>query len=175
MPIPYLVNAVGGWDGRFRDDDGNVHEKNIDIIAGWGITIGCNPPLNNMFCPGDHITRGQMAAFIARALDLPDGGHIPYTDVAGTTFEPAIRAIEVAGIGFGCTETKFCPDQDLLRHEMAELLVRAFGYDNPDGTDLLRRRRGQPIRGFDQRPGQQPDHHGVQPAGQHQLTARTWR
>lgn len=134
---PYLANAVGGWDGRFRDDDGNVHEKNIDVIAGWGITIGCNPPLNNMFCPGDHITRGQMAAFIARALDLSAEGQIPYTDVAGTTFEPAIRAIEVAGIGFGCTETKFCPDQDLLRHEMAELLVRAFGYDNPDGTDFF--------------------------------------
>ena len=47
----------------------------------------------------DQITRGQMAAFIARALDLPEGGEIPYTDVVGNKFEPAIRAIEVAASG----------------------------------------------------------------------------
>ena len=134
---PYLVNALGGWDGRFQDDDGNVHEKNIEIIAQRGVTLGCNPPLNNRFCPEDQITRGQMAAFIARALDLPEGGEIPYTDVVGNKFEPAIRAIEAAGIGFGCTQTEFCPGVPLLRHEMAELLVRAFGYDNPTGTNYF--------------------------------------
>jgi hypothetical protein len=134
---PYLVNAAGGWDGRFLDDDGNVHEKNIEIIAERRITIGCNPPVNNMFCPDAQITRGQMAAFIARALNLPQEGEIPYTDVVGNKFEPAIRGLETAGIGFGCTETEFCPDVPLLRHEMAELLVKAFGYDNPTGTDYF--------------------------------------
>jgi hypothetical protein len=78
-----------------------------------------------------------MAAFIARALNLPEGGEIPYTDVVGTKFEPAIRAIEAAGIGFGCTATEFCPSVPLLRHEMAELLVRAFAYDNPNGTNYF--------------------------------------
>jgi len=134
---PFLVNALGGWDGRFQDDDGNVHEKNIDVIAEWGITIGCNPPLNNKFCPTAQITRGQMAAFISRALNLPEGGDIPYTDVVGTNFEPAIRGIEAAGIGFGCSKTEFCPDRPLLRNEMAELLVRAFEYANPEGTDYF--------------------------------------
>ena len=133
-----LPGQRGWWLGRsFQDDDGNVHEKNIEIIAQRGITLGCNPPLNNMFCPEDQITRGQMAAFIARALDLPEGGDIPYTDVIGNKFEPAIRAIEAAGIGFGCTKTEFCPGVPLLRHEMAELLVRAFSYDNPTGTNYF--------------------------------------
>lgn len=134
---PYLVTALAVWDGTFSDDDGNVHEKNIEIIAQRGITLGCNPPLNNKFCPEAQITRGQMAAFIARALQLPEGGEIPYTDVVGNKFEPAIRSIQAAGIGFGCTETEFCPDVPLLRHEMAELLVRAFGYDNPTSTDYF--------------------------------------
>ena len=30
--------------GRFSDDDGNVHEANIEMIAELGITLGCGPP-----------------------------------------------------------------------------------------------------------------------------------
>lgn len=42
----------------------------IDILwlAAEGITQGCNPPLNDRFCPDKSVTRGQMAAFLARAL-----------------------------------------------------------------------------------------------------------
>jgi len=32
--------------------------------------MGCNPPTNDRFCPNDYVTRGQMAAFLARGLDL---------------------------------------------------------------------------------------------------------
>ena len=30
--------------GTFTDDNGNVHEANIEAIAAEGITKGCNPP-----------------------------------------------------------------------------------------------------------------------------------
>ncbi len=30
--------------GTFTDDNGNVHEGNIEAIAAEGITKGCNPP-----------------------------------------------------------------------------------------------------------------------------------
>jgi len=33
-----------------------------------GITAGCDPPVNDRFCPDDVVTRGQMAAFLHRAL-----------------------------------------------------------------------------------------------------------
>jgi Peptidase family M23 len=146
-PYDYLIHAEHDWAGRFRDDDGDVHEKNIDIIADWGITKGCNPPFNDDYCPYRLISRGEMAAFIARALDLKVQGDIPYTDVAGTLFEPAIRKIQEAGIGFGCTETLFCPDAKLDRSEMAELLVRAFGYTNPDNTDFFTDDNGYQFEG----------------------------
>ena len=55
--------------GRFSDDDGNVHEANIEIMAELGITLGCNPPHNDRYCPADVVTRAQMMAFLARALD----------------------------------------------------------------------------------------------------------
>ena len=40
----------------------------INWLAGEGITRGCNPPQNTLFCPDDPVTRGQMAAFLYRAL-----------------------------------------------------------------------------------------------------------
>jgi hypothetical protein len=33
------------------------------------VTKGCSPPANTKFCPNNHVTRGQMAAFLHRALD----------------------------------------------------------------------------------------------------------
>lgn len=134
----YLINAESNWTGQFRDDDYSVHQNNIDKIFFEGITVGCNPPLNNEFCPERHITRGEMAAFIARALGLSAMSGTPaYDDVEGHLFEVAVDRLETAGIGFGCDADSFCPDRPLLRHEMAELLVRAFGYDNPEGTDFF--------------------------------------
>ena len=53
--------------GRFTDDDGSVHEGYIEAVATEGITVGCNPPANSLFCPDDPVTRGQMAAFLVRA------------------------------------------------------------------------------------------------------------
>ena len=39
----------------------------IEALAAAGITGGCG---GGKFCPSDPITRGQMAAFLARALGL---------------------------------------------------------------------------------------------------------
>jgi hypothetical protein len=68
----FLVRAlglsVGAGADRFDDDDGSVFEDDIDRLATAGITFGCNPPWNTWFCPSAHVTRGQMAAFLARAL-----------------------------------------------------------------------------------------------------------
>ncbi|MFP3915884.1 MAG: choice-of-anchor Q domain-containing protein, partial [Actinomycetota bacterium] len=38
------------------------------------ITRGCNPPANDRYCPGDPVTRAQMASFLVRALDLAPVG-----------------------------------------------------------------------------------------------------
>ncbi len=57
--------------GTFIDDDGNLHEGFIEGIAAEGITRGCNPPGNDRYCPTSSVTRGAMAAFLARAVNLP--------------------------------------------------------------------------------------------------------
>ena len=59
--IPMSVGAAGG---RFTDDDFSGHEANIEALAHAGITQGCTP---TRFCPDEHVTRGQLAAFLVRA------------------------------------------------------------------------------------------------------------
>lgn len=68
-----FVRAMGytdaGGGDLFTDDDSSIFEDAIDRLATAGVTRGCNPPANDMFCPDDNMTRGQLAAFIRRALD----------------------------------------------------------------------------------------------------------
>ena len=126
--------------GTFCDDDGSVFEPSIERIAAAGITQGCNPPVNNLFCPDDRVTRGAMAAFLARALGLPDAGNIEFSDDDGSVFENAIKRIAAAGITQGCNppaNTRFCPDDYVTRGQMAAFLTRGLGLNSTSDADFL--------------------------------------
>ncbi|MCP3995475.1 MAG: M23 family metallopeptidase [bacterium] len=125
------------YQGSFRDDDFSVHQGNIDKIAAAEITKGCNPPENDLYCPERKITRGEMTAFLRRNLELPDAEEDFFTDDGESIFHADINALAAAGIAFGCTEDEYCPNDPLLREELAELLVLAYGFENPDGTDFF--------------------------------------
>ena len=56
---------------HFVDDNGTLFEADINAIADAGITKGCNPPTNNLFCPNDTVKRDTMASFLARAFGHP--------------------------------------------------------------------------------------------------------
>lgn len=96
-------------------------------LSGNGITTGCNPPWADWYCPGDDVSRGQMAAFLTRALDLeaPPGVN-SFDDDDGSPFETDIEALLSAGITLGCGERSFCPSEPLSRAQMASLLARAL-------------------------------------------------
>ncbi len=127
--------------GSFTDDDGNIHEPSIEAIAGEGITRGCNPPVNDLYCPDATVTRGEIAAFLVRALGLTDdGGGNSFVDDDGSIFEADIARLAAAGITRGCnppTNTMYCPDAFVTRGQMAALLVRAMGYTDPGVGDLF--------------------------------------
>ncbi|MDJ0952922.1 MAG: right-handed parallel beta-helix repeat-containing protein [Acidimicrobiia bacterium] len=117
--------------GSFIDDNGNIHEGNIEAIRAAGITKGCNPPSNDRYCPDEAVTRGEMAAFLGRALDLPASGTDFFSDDDGSVFEANINAIAAAGITKGCNppaNDQFCPAARVTRGQMAAFLVRALGY-----------------------------------------------
>jgi len=136
--------AVAGLPpgGSFSDDDGNIHEANIEAIAAEGITKGCNPSEGNTkYCPGSSVTRGQMAAFLVRALKLPATSTDFFSDDDGSVFEANINRLAASGITKGCNpsegNTKYCPDGKVTRGQMAAFLVRAFSYADDGGGGLF--------------------------------------
>jgi hypothetical protein len=133
--------AETSTEGTFCDDDGSVFEGSIEWLVSEGITVGCNPPTNDRFCPNDQVTRGQLAAFLVRALDYTDtGGGDLFRDDNDSTFEDAINKLGTAGLTRGCnppTNDEFCPNSYVTRGELAAFLVRALGYTETGAGDLF--------------------------------------
>ncbi len=108
----------------------------IGKISAARITLGCsaNGPL---YCPSSTVTRGQMAAFIIRAL----GNFSPTTpatqrflDVPPSDgFYPFIEDMALRSITLGCNATGplYCPANTVTREQMAAFMIRAQGVYNP--------------------------------------------
>ncbi len=116
----------GGW---FTDDDGNLHETNIDVLASpnLAITLGCD---EGEYCPQDTVTRGQIASFLYRALNLRVANGDYFTDDEGSVHEDAINAAAEAGVLVGVGDGQFAPGRDLSRAQYASLLSQGLGLDD---------------------------------------------
>lgn len=135
-----LVTSDFAPSGRFLDDNTSVFEADIEWLAAEGVTRGCNPPDNTRFCPTGFVTRGQMAAFLVRALGLTDSLDGPFSDDDASIFEADIEKLAAAGITKGCNppaNDRYCPDSVVTRGQMAAFLVRAFKYTDDGGADLF--------------------------------------
>lgn len=66
--------------------DSNTHRESIVWLADSGVTRGCNPPVNDRFCPSEPVTRDQMATFMYRL-----SGNDDHT-------EPSVNAAALGGI-----------------------------------------------------------------------------
>ena len=108
---------------HFTDDNGTAHEDNINRLFEAGITTGCTA---TKFCPKDPVTRGQMATFLARALELPAATSDHFTDDNGTAHEDNLNRLFEAGIITGCGPNKVCPNGIVNRQQMAAFLHRAL-------------------------------------------------
>lgn len=114
--------------GTFTDDNDSVHQNGIEAVAAAGITVGCNPPANDRYCPGDNVTRAQAATFLARAYGLSDDGNDYFVDDDAHTLEGGINRVAAAGITSGCNppaNDQFCPGESLTRAQFAAFIVRA--------------------------------------------------
>ena len=120
----------------FLDVHGHTFEAAIGWLADQGITKGCNPPLNTRFCPDDSVTRGQMAVFIARALNLPSATADHFTDDQGEFYENAANQLFESGITQGCGRLTYCGGDAITREQMAAFLARTFNLA-PAGADFF--------------------------------------
>jgi serine protease len=115
----------------------------VAALSNASVTQGCSaqPPL---YCPGDSVTRAEMATFLVRALGLD-----PVDPPAGTLFEdvPAsgglagfIERLAELGITTGCSidPPLFCPDDPVTRAQMAAFILRAIGHADPEHLPAYR-------------------------------------
>ena len=123
------LNLPAPTKDHFTDDNNSIFSNDINRLAEAGITRGCNPPANTLFCPKDQVSREQMAAFLVRAFQLTENTHPGFVDVAANnTFVVDIGKLATAGITKGCdppANTMFCPKQDVTRGQMTAFLHRA--------------------------------------------------
>ncbi len=129
---PYV--SLVRYKGPFLDITGSIFENAITWLAQEEITLGCNPPANTNFCPEGEVTRGEMAVFIARAMDLPAPEDDHFDDDAGKFYEGAANRLFEAGITVGCGNGRYCGEQRLPREQMAAFLARILELPR-SGTD----------------------------------------
>ncbi|MBQ9972234.1 MAG: S-layer homology domain-containing protein, partial [Firmicutes bacterium] len=108
----------------FHDVDGHWAEEAIDRWSDYGIIEG----YEGAFDPNGELTRGQLAAIIARLLNLPEAEANSFTDVDGHWAEDVISRCAEAGIMLGA-DGKARPDDKVTREETMVMLGRALGIE----------------------------------------------
>ncbi len=122
----FLVRAKGlpaTTTDFFTDDEGSIHEDDINRLAAAGIATGCG---GGRFCPTSSVSREQMASFLVRAKGLPATVTDFFTDDEGSIHEDDINSLAASGITTGCSAGLFCPTREVTREQMAAFLHRAF-------------------------------------------------
>lgn len=110
----------------FSDDDGNVHEPNINALAALGVVRGDEEGNYN---PEELVTRAQMATFINQAHEVVAGARHTsdqdfFTDDDGSVHEPNINGLASVGVVAGVGGGKYEPAGAVSRGAMASFVAR---------------------------------------------------
>ena len=148
----WVVRVLDGQDpppGSSRFPDANSQLPRfylpfIERLAELGVTKGCGNGTN--FCPLNPVTRAQMAVFLTRAFNLPDGPDPDFVDVPDRSwYEDQVAALAASTITRGCAinPARYCPEQSTTRAQMATFLYRGAGpgymdrvFESPDPEAL---------------------------------------
>src|SRR5690606_19906098 len=109
---------------------GATHTRDINALAGLGITLGCNPPDNTLYCPTRFVTRAEMASFLARMVRLGDAR------------PPTVQITSPADLSTHLTQ----PDPDTNTF-VADITFTASAND-PDGDAIASYRWDSTVGGF---------------------------
>jgi subtilisin family serine protease len=117
-------------EGGFADVGDNVHADAIDCVTWWRIARGTS---DVTYDPARPVTRGQMATFLAQAIqrsggELPEADRDHFDDDDGTTHEANINRLAAAGIVRGTGERTFDPNGEVTRAQMGSFLVATYQY-----------------------------------------------
>ena len=105
---------------------GSWYCKYVKAIKDAGITNGYS---DGTYRPNNHVTRAEMAVFLAKATSLSttDCTKKPFSDVAvDSWYCKYVKAIKDAGITNGYSDGTYRPNNHVTRAEMAVFLYGAF-------------------------------------------------
>ena len=132
-----IAKAVGldgatPTDTKFADvKKSNKNSGYIQAAVNAGIVNGYG---DNTFKPNQKVTRGHMAAFIARAFDLPNGNKT-FKDVpTNHTAYEAVKKLAAANITTGYNDGTFKPENSLSRAHISAFLARAMKFADGQTT-----------------------------------------
>jgi hypothetical protein len=78
--------------------DDNQFHSSIAWMADNEVTVGCNPPANDEYCPKDEVSREQMASFMRRLAQASGAVGDQVTEATGPITIDSADGIEVASI-----------------------------------------------------------------------------
>lgn len=126
----------------------------VGLVASLGIATGT---ADGRFLPDEPVTRGQMAAFLARThrvvtgTRLPAGGDV-FSDDAHSPHAPAIDAVAAAGLATGVDRGPgvhaFAPDAPVTRGQMSGFLARTLASLTDAGRMPSPYAPAQPVQRF---------------------------
>lgn len=120
---------------RFTDVGGGTHGRNINALAAADVIKGVGD--GTRYAPNQTVNRAQMAALLARFLDLLDDGEVdgsfpPVTDRDvfgdddGSTHEASIDRLAVQGVVQGRADGTYGPLRGVTRDQLATFLARSL-------------------------------------------------
>ena len=137
--VVMILSAVVGapataaaQEGGFSDVAEGAHKPAIDALADRGVFEGtlCG---REKFCPGEPISRSDMAVWLIRALGddaVPAAGTTRFVDVdVNEWWAPYVERLADLGITAGCRldPLRFCAGDPVRRSHMATFLAQALG------------------------------------------------
>ncbi|MEX0668099.1 MAG: ScyD/ScyE family protein, partial [Acidimicrobiia bacterium] len=124
---------AGGVDlpagaNAFPDDDGSVHEADINALAAADVILGLP---DGTFNPSGEVSRAQVASMVARAYFVAAGtdleaGSNAFTDDTGSVHEADINAVAGAGWVNGVGGGLFNPDGNATRAQFSSIIARVL-------------------------------------------------
>jgi hypothetical protein len=130
-----LAGAPFPSTGDHFDGDQGVHEANVNAIAGAGIGVGVGGAGGDRdFGPARAVTRGQMAGFLGRLLDIEvANSRIPPHYAATAVYDPA-APLGLSAAGVPCTLRGTEGDDVLTGTSGADVVCGLGGDDTLEGA-----------------------------------------
>ena len=118
----------------FSDVAGSEYAQEIDSLAASRIVFGDG----GKFRPDATMTRAEVCALLAQALDLYSTADGYFTDVAkGSWYAPSVNAMAAIGLVSGVGGGKFDPNATMTQEEFITALGRLVEFVNLDAREFL--------------------------------------